>query len=181
MATMKARQYAANAAGSADEAAFEIFMRAHEGAIFAYLWRMTGDEQIAYDLSQETFLRAWRRFARIATYERPAAWLFRVATNLALNHAQRRNMHRHDALLRSPAEATGDDPAARIAEADLVLRTLQALAPRRRAVLVLHDASGLTTREVANALSMRPGAVRMALSRAREEFRLRYTEGNDAP
>ena len=50
---------------------FEAFFRRHERNIFGYLWRMTGDEQAAYDLSQETFVRAWQHFDRIASYERP--------------------------------------------------------------------------------------------------------------
>src|SRR5262245_41420099 len=54
---------------------FEPFFRMHEPDIFTYLWRMTGDEQAAYDLAQETFLRAWRHFVRIRDYERPGGWL----------------------------------------------------------------------------------------------------------
>lgn len=68
---------------------FETFFRRHEREIFGYLWRMTGDEQAAYDLSQEAFVRAWQHFDRIAGYERPGAWLFRVATNLALTYQRR--------------------------------------------------------------------------------------------
>jgi RNA polymerase sigma-70 factor, ECF subfamily len=161
----------------ADVTAFEAFFHAHERSIFAYLWRMTGDEQAAYDLSQETFLRAWQRFARVAAYDKPAAWLFRVATNLALNSAQRRAIRERERDAVAPSlGGDASDPADQIAGAD---RTLQTLSPRRRAVLILHDAAGLATAEVAEALGMRQGAVRMALSRAREEFRLRYAREDD--
>ena len=44
---------------------------------FGYLWRVTGEEQTAYDLSQETFVRAWQHFRTIKSYERPDAWLLR--------------------------------------------------------------------------------------------------------
>src|SRR5579884_1395592 len=57
--------------------AFEQFFREYEPRISGYLWRMT-DEQTAYDLSQETFLRAWQHFADVCTYPAPASWLFRV-------------------------------------------------------------------------------------------------------
>src|SRR6185437_17044223 len=67
-----------NAASARQLPSFEAFFRRHERDIFGYLWRMTGDEQAAYDLSQETFVRAWQHFDRIATYERPGGWLFRV-------------------------------------------------------------------------------------------------------
>lgn len=174
MAHVGFKQHAPSAA-EADIAAFEVFFHAHERPIFAYLWRMAGDEQTAYDLCQETFLRAWQRFTRVATYDKPAAWLFRVATNLALNSAQRRAVRERERVV-AVALPGGDasDPADQIVGADLIQRTLQTLAPRRRAVLILHDAAGLSTAEVAEALGMRQGAVRMALSRAREEFRVRY-------
>ena len=51
---------------------------------------MTGDRQSASDLCQETFLRAWQRFVAIRAYDRPDAWLFRVATNLALQLTRRK-------------------------------------------------------------------------------------------
>ena len=75
---------------SGERESFEAFFQARHRAIFAYLWRMTGEEEAANDLCQETFLRAWRQFERIRLYDRPEAWLLRVATNLALNHLRRR-------------------------------------------------------------------------------------------
>src|SRR5579872_4871505 len=65
---------------------FENFFHDFEQPIFGYLWRMIGDEQTASDLLQETFVRAWQHFSQISGYDRPGAWLFRVATNLALNY-----------------------------------------------------------------------------------------------
>src|SRR5215472_11574409 len=62
----------------------ERFIRDHERPILNYLWRMTGDEQSAYDLTQEVFLRAWQHFATVRRYDQPRAWLFRMATNLSL-------------------------------------------------------------------------------------------------
>jgi DNA-directed RNA polymerase specialized sigma24 family protein len=73
-------------ARGAKEHQFEDFFTRHQQDIFGYLWRITGEEQAAYDLCQETFLRAWQQFDTVSTYERPGAWLFRVATNLAINH-----------------------------------------------------------------------------------------------
>ncbi len=62
---------------------FERFVQTYEHLILNYLWRMTGDEQSAFDLTQETFLRAWQKFAALKDYDLPKAWLLRVATNLA--------------------------------------------------------------------------------------------------
>ncbi|HEV7129323.1 MAG TPA: sigma-70 family RNA polymerase sigma factor [Ktedonobacterales bacterium] len=161
---------------------FDAFVGAHEGQIFGYLWRMTGDEQTAYDLAQEAFLRAWQHFDRIRGYERPKAWLFRVATNLALNHLR----HRATALGTTTAldvdeSLTQSDPALAVAERDLVRLTLLALPPNQRAALVLREVSGLSCAEVGRALGISPAAAKMLLFRARERFRAGYTRQEDAP
>jgi len=166
---------------------FEPFFRAHERDIFTYLWRMTSDEQAAYDLTQETFLRAWQHFTRIRDYERPGGWLFRVATRLALNHLRARGTalggavsldvthnarHTHAA----PFSPAASDPGARVANADAVRRALIAIAPRQRAALVLREVYGLTCEEVAATLGISVGAAKTVLWRARGEFRNHYAE-----
>ena len=160
---------------------FETFFRHYEQDIFGYLWRMTGEEQAAYDLSQETFLRAWQRFERIRGYDQPGAWLFRVATNFALNHLNRRRLAARIlgplGMLGTPGagnEEPTSDPTARLADDAQVREILLALPPRPRAVLVLHDVYGFSTEEIGDTLGMTLAAVRMMLCRARERFRLRY-------
>jgi RNA polymerase sigma-70 factor, ECF subfamily len=161
--------------------AFVAFVHAHERPILNYLWRMSGDEQSAYDLTQETFLRAWQRFERVRGYEDPRGWLFRVATNLALTaHARRRAQISESAL--GGAEPSASDPAWRLAEADQVRATLRQLNPQRRAALLLREVYGLSCAEVAKSLGISEPAARMALSRAREQFRdlyLRADRGED--
>src|SRR5215469_6065526 len=63
---------------------YERFILLHQRQILNYLWRMTGDRESAFDLTQEVLLRAWQRFEVIQDYDQPLHWLFRVATNLAL-------------------------------------------------------------------------------------------------
>lgn len=158
----------------APTAAFDAFVREHERAILNYLWRVTGDEQTAYDLTQEVFMRAWRRFDRVGGYEKPRAWLFRVATNLALTSLARRRPLTSDIDLTPDSGPDVSDPARRLAERDLVRATLQRLNPRRRAALCLREVYGLSCAEVARALGISEPAARMALSRAREQFRELY-------
>jgi RNA polymerase sigma-70 factor (ECF subfamily) len=153
----------------------ERFIRDHERQILNYLWRVTGDEAAAYDLTQEVFLRAWQHFETVRRYEQPRGWLFRVATNLALTHVKRRGARAAaiSALETMHGSATSD-PAWRLAESDLVRRTLLQLTPKRRAALVLREVYGLSAAEVGQALGMTETAVRMALHRAREQFRDLY-------
>jgi len=176
---------ARRAAPEGEIGAFEPFFRAHERDIFTYLWRMTNDEQAAYDLAQETFLRAWQHFARIRAYERPGGWLFRVATHLALNHLRSRTTNLGAAVSLDAAAATHHapqpsdafaDPGVRVANADAVRRALLALAPRQRAAVVLREIYGLSHSEVATALGVSTGAARTLLWRARDEFRASYAK-----
>ena len=165
----------------AEIGAFEPFFREHQRDIFTYLWRMTGDEQAAYDLTQETFLRAWRHFARVHDYERPGGWLFRVATHLALNHLRGRSTSLGSALsLDTPVanhigvSSMSPDLSATIADADMVRRALMAIPSRHRAALVLREVYSLSCEEIATVLGVSAGAAKTLLWRARCDFRGSY-------
>lgn len=162
------------------EERFERFVRQFERQILNYLWRMTGDEELAFDLTQETFLRAWQHFATVSGYQQPRAWLFRVATNLALTQIQRRAAPVGAAVALDDANSpASSDPARRLVESELVRTTLLRLSPKRRAALVLREIYGLPCLEIAEALGMTLDAVKMALSRAREQFRAIYPRGEE--
>ncbi len=126
-------------------------MHDYERQILNYLWRMTGDEQTAYDLTQEVFLRAWQHYATVSRYEQPRAWLFRVATNLALSAKATRARRGKTTLEASGELLEGDsapgtsDIARRIVERDAVRAVLLQLPPKRRAALVLREVYGLST------------------------------------
>ena len=154
---------------------FEDFIAGREADIFGYLWRLTGDEQTAYDLCQETLLRAWRHFGKIRHYEQPGGWLFRVATNLALNAiAQRSTMRSRITPLGENEQPAVEDASGSVARRDLIHATLLQLPPRERAALVLREVEGFSNGEIADALGVSANSVRMLLSRARSHFRQRY-------
>lgn len=156
---------------------FETFVHQHERPILNFLWRMTADEQTANDLSQETFLRAWQHFAKIREYERPSAWLFRVATNLAISHLRSQPETPADISVVDDEECTTTaDPIIHFVESDLVRQILHALPPRRRAALILCEVYGLTAEEVAQVLGMTHSSLKMTLSRGREQFRQMYAK-----
>ena len=156
---------------------FEGFVRQHERALLNYLWRLLGDEQSAYDLTQEAFVRAWQQFEKISRYEQPRTWLFRVATNLALNYRQQRSHPVGSAAsLDEQHHLASHDHAERIAERDLVQRILQRLPPKRSAALVLREVYGFSAEEVGQMLGMRRATVKKTLSRACAQFRQLYLE-----
>jgi RNA polymerase sigma-70 factor, ECF subfamily len=154
---------------------FDDLFQRYEREIYAYLWRLTGDRHAASDICQETFLRAWQHFDTIRAYEQPVAWLLRVATNLALNDRRALSVRaRRQTRLDVFNEPAASDPTWRIAQGDLIHRTLLALAPRMRAALVLREVQGLSFEEVARVLGVTHAAAKMTLSRAREQFRQQY-------
>jgi RNA polymerase sigma-70 factor, ECF subfamily len=160
----------------AGDGAFEAFFRAHERAIFGYLWRITGDEHASYDLAQETFVRAWQRFERVRRYEQPRAWLFRVATNLASNHRRHRSVREAATSRLEVGAGLASDPTAGVVESDAVRTALDALPVRMRGALVLRVVYGLSLGELARALGTSEAAAKMTLSRARERFRTHYMQ-----
>ena len=154
--------------------AHALFER-HHVEVYAYLCRLLRDGDWAEDLAQETFLRAFKARASLAQVENHRAWLYRVATNLALNALKRR---RRFAWL--PWQAWGErrparqDVAATVLARSALETALAALPLKLRAPLLLYAGEGLSVAEVAQALSLSEGAVKMRLMRARRLFRAAY-------
>lgn len=156
---------------------FEQYQR----VVFAYLYRLVGDSEWAHDLTQETFLRLFRARHRLPQVENRRAWVYRIATNVAFNALKRR---RRFAWL--PWRSTDSlhlaapDPAEQADRRVAVERALAELPPHYRAPLLLHSHYGFSVREVAEALDISQGAVKVRLYRAREMFRQVYEGGNAA-
>lgn len=174
-----ARDDAEQAEHAAAVAVFEEIFWRFERRIFGYLWRMTGDEQAARDLTQETFLRAWQHVAMLQDRPDHGAWLFRVASNLALTHLRRGHAPVGAAQPFAENDPASSDPAGRFAERDLVRQTLLELSPQQRAALVLHEVYGLSCKEIGATLGISFDAAKMTLYRARAQFRQQYPREED--
>jgi RNA polymerase sigma-70 factor (ECF subfamily) len=161
-----------------DEQPFKDFFMRYRPDIYGYLWRIVGEEQAAADICQETFLRAWQHFGKVSAYERPVAWLFRVATNLAINYQRHRSISSDRLLRPEEPEGSGVDPTLGIVERDAVASALQALPARQRMALVLRVVYGMPFQEIAATLGVSKANARMALSRGRQQFRRRYLEAS---
>ena len=143
--------------------------------LWAHCYRMTGRRADADDLSQETIARAIERAADLQNAA-PEGWLFRIATTVCLDHLRRERRARSLTELVDPVAfdhvaAAGPDPEATALLRDdvrlAVVAALQHLAPKQRAVLLLHDVCGLPLAEVADTVGTNDNAAKATLRRAR--------------
>jgi RNA polymerase sigma-70 factor (ECF subfamily) len=126
---------------------FEALMTAHHAEIYRYVRRITARPGEADDLSQETFLRAFRAYRKLPPDANTRAWLFAIATNLCRNHfrSERRRQAAHATVRARAREADADGPegAALFAEARQLTETvIDALPLKQRLAFVmrkLHD------------------------------------------
>lgn len=155
--------------------AFAALIAVHEAPIGRYLRHLVGVAELARDLTQETFLAAYRALPRTEVAN-PAGWLYRIATNQALGHLRRRKLIAWLPLgnwLLSGRASPDPPPDERVVGDAAVAATLARLSPRHRACLLLSIA-GFAPAEIAAQLGLAPPAARMTLSRAREAFRRHY-------
>lgn len=148
--------------------------------IYRLARRLTRDPEEARDLLQETFLRAARR-AHALPESRPAAeaWLVRTTVNLCRDLGRRRAVRARDQHKLEPPAPFAPNPETATVARTSVETALAGLAPKRRAVIVLVELEGLSTREVARLLGSAEGTVRWHLSRGRQELKARLASELD--
>jgi RNA polymerase sigma-70 factor (ECF subfamily) len=164
------------AAQAGDERAFRRLVEPYRHALEVHCYRMLGSVQDAEDLAQETLLRAWRALERFEPRVQFQTWLYRIATNACLDELARRPRRPEpvDPFPDRPSDETASptyDPAARFAVREgmelALLRAIQELPGRQRAVLIFRDVLGWTAPEVAEVLGSTVASVNSALQRAR--------------
>ena len=147
----------------------DVVFRQHQGEIFAYLLRVTGDRSIAEDLAQDVFCRAFRSATRFRGDSSVRTWLFVIARNTMANHFRRREP---DALEPSETDIVVTvDPTQRLA----IDQTLHRLPVWAREAIVLCDALGFEPAEAAAMVGVTANAFRVRLHRARSAFQRVYT------
>jgi RNA polymerase sigma-70 factor (ECF subfamily) len=155
----------------------ELFAQ-HSTEIHTYLSRMVRDPELAADLTQDTFVRAYRSLDSLEDPSKARPWLFRIAYNLALDEIRRRRIVR---FLPWTGESRGSAPSAERLAMDARLsssleRALARIPERQRAALLLSELNDLTGQELATALGVSHVAARALLTRARESLRVALAE-----
>jgi RNA polymerase sigma-70 factor (ECF subfamily) len=150
----------------------ECFARYHT-EIYAFLARMVRDPELAADLAQDTFVKAYRALDSLADRERSRAWLYSIAHRAALDELRRRRILR---FVPWSGESRGAAPSA---EATVLQghmsgeleRALARIPERQRSALILAEVHDLTGLELAAVMGSSHIAVRALLTRARENLR----------
>lgn len=166
---------------------FDEFQR----PIYNYLLRMTQSPPEADDLTQETFIRIHRSLPSFRGEASLSTWIYRIATNLSLDHFRRSATRQAKAALSLEetesdrewiVDETASSPEQLAAQSDMsacVQKFIQRLPPSYRTVLVLHDLQGLKNREIADVLDCSLDTVKIRLHRARKKLRASLNVGCD--
>lgn len=157
-------------ARAGDREAMGALYEAHAGRVYTVVRRLVGDDHLAEDLAHEAWIRAFEKLHLFRGEAAFGTWLYRLATNVALNRLRRSSK-------RDAVEARAELPRVSGAPDDLVVnRRLLSLAmdrlpPGYRQVLVLHDIEGWTHEEIANSLNCSTGTSKSQLHKARARMR----------
>lgn len=163
-----------------DEARFESFYRRTAGNLWSYLHRLTGDEAAADDLLQKAFFRFLRANPALATEEHQRRWLFRTATNLALDHFRETKRDRNRVDLEDVVHGGPPAEPREVLRHDM-MKTFAELKPRERALLWLAHVEEADHEDIGEALGVKSKSVKVLLFRARKRLGELLTKKGLAP
>src|SRR5277367_1117337 len=170
-------------AGDGD--AYRALVDRHSRSVFRLAYRMTGNEQDAEDVVQETFLRAYKQLHRYEARASFGTWLYRIASNYSLDLVRSKKRHPQTALEEYPAAgeesgavhavASGDPGPDRLLFGDEVQRTVAAtldtLSQQERTAFVLRHFEGQSIEEIGTSLGLSGNATKHSIFRAVQKLR----------
>lgn len=164
----------AEAAGGGHDDAFAELVRRYQTRIYRYLARMVGCREEARDLTQETFLSAYRTLPRWQRRAPFRTWLFRIASNAAIDVLRRRRLHNPvsmDDTAEPSAGAPGVEQVHHSGERyAFFLRALHRVPDLYRQPLLLRELEGMSYSEIATLLDIAEGTVKSRIARARAQL-----------
>ena len=164
---------AMTAEDSAARSFIERLFAEHHGEIYGYLARLTRDDELAADLAQETFVKAYRALDSLVDRSRARSWLFAIANRTALDEMRRRSLIRFVPWTGESrgVAASAEETALRGSLSGELERALGRIPARQRSAIILSEIHELNGIELAAALRVSHDAARALLTRARESLR----------
>jgi len=173
-------------------AAFEELVCQYDRAVLRLAVHLTGSQEDGQDIYQEAFLRAYINLGRFRFECSFYTWIYRIVTNLCLDHLRKRSSRARDltttisadgeeeqVLDRLPDQRAGTSPERSLISRELrkcILRAMERLSPRERVVFELKHYHGLRLRTVAGILNTSEGTVKNTLFRATHKLRTQLAE-----
>lgn len=160
-----------------DRAVFDRLFEEYSAPIHNYVLRMVGDADRAADITQDTFIKAYRKLDTLTDETSSRAWLYRIATNTAIDEMRRRRWvspmgNDEERHYERADERPG--PEAQVIGGMLderIQRALMQLRPNHRQCLILSDLEDMSAQQIGEVMDLSYGAVRTLLCRARGEMR----------
>jgi DNA-directed RNA polymerase specialized sigma24 family protein len=152
---------------------FDEFFRAHFDPVARAIAITTGSRELAADVTQEAFTKAYARWRRVRRMDRPDAWVYVVA----MNQARRRLARESRAVAADPLPAA--DPVGGVATILSVRQAIESLPPREREAVVLRFLADLPLVDVAAAMDCAVGTVKATLHHALRSLRVEFEEIDD--
>ncbi|WP_063826644.1 RNA polymerase sigma factor [Parafrankia discariae] len=154
-------------AGGGDRRAFETLVRRHQAGLYGICRRITCDDQDALDALQDTLIILWRRIGEFEGRSRVSTWLYRVATNAAIDEVRRRSRRPDPAATLPEPLASGPSLSDQLADRLDLDRAVARLPPQFRAAIVLREFCGLSYQEIAEIRGIPVQTVKSQISRGR--------------
>ena len=166
---------------SGDDAAFNTLVEKHQKGVHALIWRKIGDFHYAEELTQDVFLKAYRKLGALKDPKCFAGWLYVIADRLSLNWIRRQKPSSMQSLENTPPEEIEEASYAHYVtleceintvehNADIVKKLLEKLPESERTVVTLYYLGEMTTKEIGNFLGVSVNTVKSRLRRGRERL-----------
>ena len=165
----------ARAVSAQDTAAFGELIRRHQSHVRNFLRKLTGDYNLADDLAQDCFMRAWDKLATFSARGSFIGWLLKIAYTTFLQ--SKRKSKRYAEILESAGHVADQEARSEAPPADEVNdldKFLAVLSEEERAILVMSYACGLSHREIGDATDMPVGTVKSIIFRGKEKIRTSF-------
>jgi RNA polymerase sigma-70 factor (ECF subfamily) len=178
------------AVAAGDEAAYNYLVARYHRQIIHFLYRMVHNEAVAEELAQEVFLRVYRSRESYRAEAKFSTWLYRIATNLAVNHARDTKYERTAPTLEldQPDPESGTLPEVAASDPNVEQRMLReermaairahvaALPERQRMAVLMHKYQEMDYRQIGEVLKLSESATKSLLFRAYQTLRERLKE-----
>ena len=163
--------------------ALDALYAAYKSRIYTFLLRFLADPELADDVTQEAFTKAFTALPKLERGTKVLPWLYKVASNTAIDHVRRRKRFtwvRMGAMQDTPHEPHSADESGTVGEREHVQAVLRTLPPENAVALLLHALEGYSYKEIAEIQGASLTAVRSRIARARIAFKEGYATKDPA-